>query len=106
MIFFLPESILILRCAEKKLFCITEVNKMKRTGILFITALLFVSMAFIGCKKSETAATEETVVQEETVVEPAVEEAVVADEAAAAVVEEAAAAVDAAVADEAAVVAE
>ena len=55
---------------------------MKKTGILFITALLFVSMAFVGCKKSEAAATEETVVQEETVVEPAVEEAVVADEAA------------------------
>ena len=63
--------------------CVTEVNKMKKTGILFITALLFVSMVFVGCKKSEAAATEETVIQEETVVEPAVEAA----EEAAAVVE-------------------
>ena len=77
---------------------------MKKTGILFVATLLLISMAFVGCKKSENA-TEETVAIEEVNVTPAAD-AVAADEAAAvaedAVVAEDAAAVEEAVVEDAA----
>lgn len=56
---------------------------MKKTGILFITALLFVSMAFVGCKKSEAVATVETVIESTVEDAAAIEDAVIEEAAAA-----------------------
>lgn len=74
---------------------------MKKTGILFVATLLLISMAFVGCKKSENA-TEETVAIEEVNVTPAAD-AVAADEDAVAADEDAVVAEDAAAVEEAVV---